>query len=406
MRVSRRLFLSGCACCLAQPAGARVLPTDIEAMMGADYVPEDTDERGIWQSCERIEETIQTSPRLFRSAEMQRYTVGVLERLMGRSIPEMRVYLMHDASFNAAMFPTGMMLVHTGFLVRVRNEAQFAAVLGHESGHYFRKHTLQQYRSMRAKAAVGAVLSVGAGIAAGGGGYDASWIDVANGINLALMLSMFQYSRTMEAEADAFGIQQMARAGYLPYAASEVWKQLIDERRQSAQHRHKRYNDRSDSIVSTHPPSEDRMRDLADTAEFLRAQSSDATFDGRNEWQAVMSPHLPALLEEQIKRNDPGASLYLVDCLGQDGWTGLLRYQQGEVYRMRGEPGDAANAAASYAAAVQLTDAPPGAWRAHGYALLKAGRNPEARDAFRQYLERHPDASDAGMVRFTLGQIP
>lgn len=410
MPASRRRFLlglGGCACCAAQSAGARVLPTGIEAMMGADYVPQDTDERGIWQSCERIEESIETSSRLFRSPEVHKYTVGVLERLMGRAIPEMRVYLMHDASFNAAMFPTGMMLVHTGFMVRARNEAQFAAVLGHESGHYFRKHTLQQYRSVRTKAAVGAVLSVGAGIAAGAGGggtYDASWIDVANGINLALMLSMFQYSRTMEAEADAFGIQQMARAGYLPYAASEVWKQLIEERKQSAQHRKKRYSDRSDSIVSTHPPSEDRMMDLADTAEYLREQNTGATFDGRGEWQAVISPHMPAMLEEQIKRNDPGASLYLIDSLAQDGWTGVLHFQQGEVYRMRGQPEDAAKAAAAYASAVQMSDAPPEAWRAHGYALLKAGKTEEARASLNKYLELNPKAGDAGMVRFTIAQ--
>jgi predicted Zn-dependent protease len=208
----------------------------------------------------------------------------------------------------------------------------------------------------------------------------------------------------METEADAFGIQRMARAGYLPYEASAVWKQLIDERRQSALHRKKRYNDRADSIVSTHPPSEDRMMDLADTAEYLREQHTQAVFDGRREWQAVISPHMPALLEEQIKRNDPGASLYLIDSLAQDGWTGLLHYQQGEVYRMRGQPDDGARAAAAYAAAVQMPDAPPEAWRAHGYALLKAGKTEDARASLGKYLELHPNASDAGMVRFTLAQ--
>ena len=410
MPASRRHFLigmTGCACCLAPAAGARVLPTNIQPLIGADYQPVDADERGIWQSCERIEETLQVSDRQLRSAELQKYTVGVVERLLGRPVPDLRVYLMHEASFNAAMFPNGMMLVHTGFMVRARNEAQFAAVLGHEAGHYFRKHTLQQYRSVRAKAALGTVLAMGAGAAAYGGtpgAYDYSWFQLANGINLALMLSVFQFSRTMEAEADAYGITLMSRAGYQPHAAAQVWRQLIDERKQSAQQRKKRYNDHSDSIVSTHPPSDERMRDLADTAEHLRAQGSEASFDGTAQWRATLAPFMPALLDEQIKRNDPGASLYLIQSLAQDGWTGLLHYHEGEVFRLRGAPADAALAARAYAAAVQLPDAPPEAWRAHGYALLKAGQQGEGREALTRYLQLKPDASDAGMVRFSLAQ--
>jgi Zn-dependent protease with chaperone function len=410
---SRRQFLhglglmglGGCACGLARRAPAAVLDTRVEPLIGSNYQPQDTDERGIWQSCERIEDSIRHSDRLMRSAAMQDYTAGVMERLLGRPVTDLRIYLMHDASFNAAMFPTGMMIVHTGFMVRARNEAQFAAVLGHEAGHYFRKHTLQQYRSMRRKAAAAAVLSVGAGIAAGvAGPYDASWWDVAAGINLALVLSMFQYSRDMESEADAFGIALMSKAGYRPGSASEVWRQLIDERKLSAQYRKKRYRDSSDSVVSTHPPSEERMQDLADTAEHLRNEGSEAKFDGVSEWQAVTSPLLPRMLDEQVKRNDPGASLYLIQSLARSGWTGQLHYQHGETFRMRGLPEDDDKAAAAYAAAVQLPDAPPEAWRAHGYALLKTGRTPEGREALTRYLALQPDARDAAMVRFTLAQ--
>jgi Zn-dependent protease with chaperone function len=409
MDVSRRrlLFgLGGCACCLAQPVGARVLPTRLEPLLGPDYQPADTDERGIWQSCERIEEVLQASNRRMQAPELQKYAQAVVERLLGRPAPELRIYLMHDASFNAAMFPNGMMLLHTGFLVRVRNEAQFAAVLGHEAGHYFRKHTLQQYRSIRRKSAVGTVFVMGAaGAAAGGAGaLDHSWIEAAYGINLALMLSVFQFSRGMESEADAYGITLLARAGYQPAAAAELWQQLIAERRQSAREHRRRYNDRADSIVSTHPPSEDRMRDLTDTAGHLASPAEEGGFAGQSQWRAVITPHLPLLLEEQVKRNDPGASLYLIDSLARDGWTGLLHFQQGEIHRLRGAPGDAARAADAYAAAVKLPDAPAEAWRAHGYALLKSGQDPDARAALARYLELQPAAADAGMVRFTLAQ--
>jgi hypothetical protein len=218
------------------------------------------------------------------------------------------------------------------------------------------------------------------------------------------VLSMFQYSRAMESEADAYGISLLSKAGYQPSAASDIWSQLIDERKQSARERNKRYNDRADSIVSTHPPSEQRMRDLADTAEHLRGSGSEASFDGRARWQAAITPFMPVLIEEQVKRNDPGASLYLVSSLAQDGWTGLLHYQQGEIYRLRAAPGDEAMAASAYAAAIKLPDAPPDAWRAHGYALLKAGQVPAGREALNRSLVLNPQAKDAGMVRYTLAQ--
>jgi Zn-dependent protease with chaperone function len=405
MSASRRHFLlgiGGYACCLARPGAAEILRTDLEPLMGPDYQPVDADERGLWQSCERIEDAIQASDRRLRSPELQEYTGEVMARLLGRPVPDLRIYLVHDATFNAAMFPTGMMVVHTGFLARARNEAQFAAVLGHEAGHYFRKHTLQQFRSVRAKSAVGSVATVGIG-AAGVGGIG-SWLELAYGVNLALVLSMFQYSRAMESEADAYGISLLSKAGYQPSAASDIWSQLIDERKQSARERNKRYNDRADSMVSTHPPSEQRMRDLADTAEYLRGSGSEASFDGRARWQAAITPFMPVLIEEQVKRNDPGASLYLVSSLAQDGWTGLLHYQQGEIYRLRAAPGDEAMAASAYAAAIKLPDAPPDAWRAHGYALLKAGQVPAGREALNRYLVLNPQAKDAGMVRYTLAQ--
>jgi len=110
------------------------------------------------------------------------------------------------------------------------------------------------------------------------------------------------------------------------------------------------------------------------------------------------------LLDEQIKLNDPGASLYLVESLAQDGWNGLLRYNEGEIYRLRGEAGDREKAANAYAAATALPDAPAEAWRAHGYAQLKAGNVEDGRNALSRYLAMNPDANDVGVVRYTLNQ--
>jgi predicted Zn-dependent protease len=412
MHNSRRLFLAGagaCAACLSAPAGARVLPTDLQPLMDANYEPLDADERGIWQSLERLEEAIRTSPRRFATPDLEAYTRGVVERLVGRATPDLRIYLMRESSFNASMAPSGMMIVHTGFMARVRNEAQFAAVLGHEAGHYFRQHSIEGYRSRRRKSATMAFVGAAANVAAGasalsGNGGANSWIDAANAINQALYMSVFQFNREQEAEADAYGITLMSRAGYSLESASQVWAQLIAERKASAAQRGAKYKDYSKSAFSTHPPSEDRMEDLADTAKHLTKPGETPGDDGRTQWLAATDLHRPMFLDEQIKMNDPGASLYLLENLAQDGWTGLLRYNEGEVYRLRGTAGDDMKAAEAYAASIALPDAPAEAWRAHGYALLKTGKTPEGRAALNQYLEMKPDAKDAGIVRHTLAQ--
>jgi predicted Zn-dependent protease len=38
------------------------------------------------------------------------------------------------------MFPTGFAVVFSGLLLRMRNEAQLAGVIAHESGNFLRRH--------------------------------------------------------------------------------------------------------------------------------------------------------------------------------------------------------------------------------------------------------------------------
>jgi beta-barrel assembly-enhancing protease len=409
--VRRNLLLGGLACGCAYSHGALgiELPTSLPPLVGSNYQPVDVDERGLWQSLERLEENIANSSSLLDAPDLSAYTADVIGRLMDRPSTDLRVYIVHEASFNASMTPNGMMIVHTGFIARARSEAQYAAVLGHEMGHYYRKHSIQSMRDARTKSAVAAFVAAGANVAGGvsalQGGSASSWIDVASVINMNMAASIFQFSRELETEADAYGISLVAKAGYAPEAASEIWSQLIEERRRSAALRDKRFKPSRMEAFSTHPPEETRMKNLLDTANGLRAFHTMRTFeDGKERWQSAIRPYQQLLLDEQVKLNDPGASLYLIESQASDGWTGLLRYEEGEIYRLRSASGDRALAAQAYAASVAFDDAPAAAWRAHGYELLRSGRPDEGRRALGRYLELHPDAPDASMVRFTLNQ--
>jgi beta-barrel assembly-enhancing protease len=405
---SRRRFVAGTACgCLVgfgASAVAKIAPAQLTPLVPPDYEPQDKDERGLWHDCDKLERELVASDLLIRDPALSAYLEKVAHGLLGEHKADLRVYAVRNAEFNASMFPNGMMLVHSGLLARARNEAQLAAVVGHECGHYLRLHSIRRWRDVRAKTSFAAFLSVAGGAATGATG--ANWYDLANAIGTGLLVSVFSFSREQESEADSYGIKLLRDAGYAPHAAAEVWSQLIEERKASAAARNKKYKDGSASALSTHPPTSERMFALKAAAMEMegRAPSGTTRETRREEYLAAIAPFRQTLIDEQVRLNDAGASLYLVNSLAQDGWNGVLRYNEGEVYRLRDEDGDAQRAADAYAASVAYADAPPEAHRAHGYALLKGGRTPEGRQALEQYLTLKPDASDAAMVRFTLSQ--
>jgi hypothetical protein len=237
-----------------------------------------------------------------------------------------------------------------------------------------------------------------AGVAGGAAGvYMGDYIQLAQ---LGTILSLFQYSRAMEAEADAMGARLIAEAGYQPIEMANVWQQLIGEEDASAAYRRK--HRRRGSLFDTHPSEDSRLADLKISAgEVTVPGRSYAT--GRDRYLKAIAPIRETLLEDQVKLNDPGASQYLLNTLALDGWNGLLRFYEGEVWRLRNRAGDDARAAQSYAVSVVYPDAPADAWRWHGLSLMKEGRSSEAKDALGRYLRMKPAAPDAPFIRQMIG---
>jgi predicted Zn-dependent protease len=297
------------------------------------------------------------------------------------------------------MFPSGFAVVFSGLLLRMRNEAQLASVIAHESGHFLRRHQIRSWRDMKRKTDLFSVGAMLAGV--GGAGFGAYLGDYVQLAQLGTLIALFRYSREMEAEADAMGAKLIAEAGYDPMEMPRVWQQLIGEEEASARYRRKR-RDRGYDMFATHPASETRMADLRISATEVTVPGK-AYQTGRERYLSTIGPFRQTMLDDQVKLNDPGASEYLVRMLAQDGWNGLLRLYEGEVWRLRNQPGDDVRAAQSYSAAVAYPDAPADAWRWHGISLLKSGRMGEAKAAFNRYLAMKPDAPDAAWVRQMVG---
>jgi predicted Zn-dependent protease len=394
----RQLLLAGGALAAAGVTGtasARVLPSAMVPLIGPGYRPVDADERGMWQQMERVEEEIAGSNLVVREPGLDSYLKGLIGKVGGPAARDFRIYLLRIPEFNAAMFPTGMAVIFTGLLLRMRNEAQLAGVIAHEAAHFLRKHQIRQWRDMRRRTDLFAMLAMGAGVAGGAAGVGTGQLSQLG--QLGTILSLLRYNRVLEAEADAMGVRLLAEQGYDPRAMAETWAQLIGEEEMSAKYRRKRRH-REWSLFGTHPSPESRMADLRlSAAEVVRPG---AIYDARHASFAAATARIrPTLLDDQVKLNDPGASQYIVNSLARDGWNGLLRYNEAEIHRLRNRQGDDVRAAQGYAAAVQYADAPADAWRWHGIMLSKAGRRTEARAALTRYLTMAPNAPDAAFVR-------
>ena len=394
----------GIASCASVPV-AEVTPGERPAV--------DTDEAGLWQAMDRDEYRLQTSSEVIRHADLQRYVEAVLCRVAPDHCEDVRAYVVPSRDFNALMAPNGMMIVFTGLLVRLASEAELAAVIGHEVAHYLKRHSLQQIRDVRNKTNVlqttGAILSAGVGVAtaranaassAGQYGrairrYDAAFeiaqigSSLLQAMEIYTVLSVLAYSRDQELEADHLGITSIAEAGYPPEAAGDVWRYMMEEERHRAR--------TPPGYLRTHPGSAQRQREAALIATKLGGTQGDldravdymaqiAPF--RNEWlhharRGMSFEQQRTLMERQ---RDIGVGL------------GLVAFHEAQMYRQRGDSGDADKALSLLETAAQNEGHPVETWRDLGLMLSDAGRSADAKVAFEEYLQLAPDAADVLLI--------
>ena len=110
---------------------------------------------------------------------------------------------------NAYAFPGGSIACTRGILLSLDNEAELAALLGHELGHVNARHTAQQMSKGKLTNSIVGGFSVVAGAVAGGLGQA---VGALGSMGAGALLA--RYSRDNEREADALGMEYMVKAGY------------------------------------------------------------------------------------------------------------------------------------------------------------------------------------------------
>lgn len=157
--------------------------------------------------------------------------------------------VVNSPRYNAYTFPGGSMAVTRGILLGMDNEAELAAVLGHELGHVNARHGAERMSKSILANMVVAGLAVGMSSAKELEDY----APLAAGLgNVAAGALLASYSREDEREADALGLEYMVKQGLNPRGMVGLMDVMRKQGRQNA--------NVIELMFATHPMSEERYQ--------------------------------------------------------------------------------------------------------------------------------------------------
>ena len=154
-----------------------------------------------------------------------------------------------DKQVNAFALPGGKVAVYTGILPITRDEDGLAAVLGHEIGHVIARHGGERV-SQQMLVNVGLETTM----AALSRGNPATVQAVASLLGAGATVGvLLPWSRAQESEADHLGLILMAKAGYDPHAARDLWVRMAAASKGSG---------KPPEFLSTHPSEPTRIQQI------------------------------------------------------------------------------------------------------------------------------------------------
>ncbi len=375
------------------PAFARDVPPPLPPYTTA-YQPQGVDERGVWMEADEMERGLRDSKTLIADPKLNGYVRDVVCRTVGASrCGGVRIYVVRQAEFNAFMTPNGTMVVFSGLLLRVRDEAELAAVLGHEFAHFELRHTLNRFKQKRSATDVAAWAGV---LGAGARTYSAA--QSMQSLQLSAIGSIFAFNREQERQADLMAMGYIEASPYDPGCFADIWDRMLNEGDATAhgrRQRSKRY-DRA-SFFATHPTNIERATYLRDLAIDMRKPGEAPREDDAPRYDTAMAAWRAQFLGDQLKLNDFEGTDYLLGELAKTRWTPDLLFARGELYRSRGNPRDLVSAVGFYREAIAQDPTNAEAYRGMGLAQLRS-RDPAGGDALKRYLVMRPDAPDGAML--------
>ncbi len=331
------------------------------------------DEKRLWYDSDEFDKQLANAGAIYPDAELKAYLQGIVDRLFPDYQGTMPIHPFYSSEPNAFCLPNGSIYFDIGMFARLDNEAQLAAIIGHEGSHFVGRHSLRSVRS--AKQSMNAVMV----------------FESLTGIPLVGRVvaysSMMGYSRDLEREADTVGFQRMQAAGYATSEAGKPFERLAREAQVMD------YD--TPVFFSSHPQMAERERSFEEM-EKGSPPGGEINEDG---YRARVLSAIRTSLATDLERRDPKVVIFLMEDEGLlDRSPPEYRYYLAEAYRIRGEPGDAERAEQEYLLTLETSPEFAPNHEALGLIRMNQGRNEEAIEFFTRYLELSPRAQDRAYI--------
>lgn len=237
------LALIGCVGAAQKTPATASAITPAEAKQGAEYHPQLLAEFGGAMSGPHAQYVEQVGKNI------------AVQSGLGNARDSFTVSLLNSPVHNAFAVPGGYIYTTRQLVTLMNNEAELAAVLGHEVGHVAARHSQRRQKASQKNTLIGAGLAILTGVVLGDSQIGNA---LSRGFLQGSQLLTLRFSRKQELQADDLGIEYLGRAGYDRRAMGTVLASLAAQNALDA-----RLAGRNASVpewASTHPDPASRVQ--------------------------------------------------------------------------------------------------------------------------------------------------
>ena len=360
-------------CCFIFASGC--ISSAVKPITDPGFTGFENDDANIRARAVELATRIDESGFLYNAPELETYLNKVARKILPNSAfdqIQFRIKILRDPMLNAFALANGSVYLHTGILASMENEAQLAALLGHEMTHVTNRHNVRELRDLKNKVNVFGALFVATG-------------GLATVLGPVAQATIMGHSRDLERESDVEGFRLAAQAGYDTTESIKLFEAL--------KHQIEREKIKESYFFGSHP----RIMERIESYQTLIASLSPGRAIGvKNE--ADFQQHVKLLILDNVQ---------LLVQSGRYEWAiySLQKYIErypdkvtawfllGEANRQLGEGKEKA-AREAYQKAIHLDSNHADAHKMLGITLLKSGDKNSARQHLEKYLALNAGAKD------------
>jgi predicted Zn-dependent protease len=325
------------------------------------------------------------SQKLLQNDSLEQYltSLAVSLELPGELFPEtLRVAVIKTTECNAFATPDGSIYICTGMLSRMDNEAQLAALIGHEMTHISKDHSVLQRTKIKKSTATKAQIQVGLGLLMGG----------FSGLvgNLTSMAAITGYSRELEQQADTMSFRRMMAKDFRPVEFRNLFliiKKDIEDKKIT-----------ESGFFSTHPKIVERIESYYRLAGKDSSKSSQGNVHAERFMNAVAEAFI-ANAEMNFRAGEYENALNDINkYLTVKKTNPQAMTLQGDIIRKRGLAGSFDESLRWYAGAIGSDSSYAPAYCKIGLLYYKQNECAKARPYFERYCVLLPQAYDREMI--------